>query len=94
MIPKHGIQIIDVREKTDYDSGHLHGALNVPITKLETTLSDVQADRPVVLMCAEGYRSSTAASMLARKGFLKIHSVAGGMSAWIAAGFAVEETST
>ena len=92
MIPKNGLQIIDVRERSDYDRGHLHESLNLPITQLEENVSKVQRNRPIVLICAEGHRSSTAASILAGRDFHELYSVAGGMSAWIEAGLAVEES--
>jgi rhodanese-related sulfurtransferase len=70
----------------------VRGALNLPITQLELNLSKIDNGRPSVLICAEGHRSSTAASLLARKGFRKLYFVAGGTSAWIEAGYAVEES--
>ena len=92
MMARNGLQILDVREAADYARGHVSGALNLPITQLELNLTKLDSGRPFVLMCAEGQRSSTAASLLARKGFHKLYSVTGGTSAWIEAGYAVEES--
>jgi rhodanese-related sulfurtransferase len=92
MMSQNGLQILDVREAADYARGHVSGALNLPITQLELNLSKLDIGRSLVLMCAEGLRSSTAASLLARKGFHKLYFVAGGTSAWIKAGYAVEES--
>ena len=92
MMSQNGLQILDVREAADYARGHVSGALNLPITQLELNLSKLDTERSLVLMCAEGHRSSTAASLLARKGFPKLYFVNGGISAWIKAGYAVEES--
>jgi rhodanese-related sulfurtransferase len=92
MMSQNGLQILDVREAADYARGHVSGALNHPIKQLEMNLSKFDTERSLVLMCAEGHRSSTAASLLARKGFHKLYSVTGGTSAWIKAGYTVEES--
>jgi rhodanese-related sulfurtransferase len=92
MMSQNGLQIVDLRAAADYARGHVSGALNLPITKLELNLSKLDTGRSLVLICAEGHRSSTAASLLARKGFHKLYFVAGGTSAWIKAGYAVEES--
>lgn len=92
MLAKNGLQILDVREAEIYARGHVSGALNFPITQLEMNLSKLDTGRSLVLICAEGHRSSTAASLLARKGFPKLYFVTGGVSAWIKAGYAVEES--
>jgi rhodanese-related sulfurtransferase len=92
MMAQNGLQILDVREADNYARGHVSGALNFPITQLELNLSKLDTERSLVLMCAEGHRSSTAASLLARKGFPKLYFVNGGISAWIKAGYAVEES--
>ncbi len=87
------LQIIDVRQPVEYLRGHVPGALNVPISTLEAHLPNLEPQLPVVLICSSGYRSMAAASLLARKGFHHLYSVAGGMSAWIEAGYPVEEPS-
>ena len=92
MMSQNGLQILDVREAADYERGHVSGALNLPITQLELNLSELDTGRSLVLMCAEGHRSSAAASLLARRGFHKLCFVAGGTSAWIKAGYPVEES--
>jgi rhodanese-related sulfurtransferase len=92
MMAPNGLQILDVREASDYARGHVSGAMNLPITQLELNLSKLDTRRSLVLICAEDHRSSTAASLLARKGFHKLYFVAGGTSAWIKAGYAVEES--
>lgn len=92
MVMQSGLQIVDVRDATDYLRGHITGSLNLPISELELNVSHLDPERTLVIICSLGYRSSTAASILARKGFRKLHPVAGGMNSWIEAGYAAEES--
>ena len=67
--------IIDVREPSEYDSGHAMGALNIPIQDLfaETKqLSDVSKDAELVLYCRTGSRSALAKNILTTKGYTKV----------------------
>ncbi len=92
-LERRALEIIDVRQPADYIRGHVPGALSVPISNLEKYLGKLDPQRPVVLICSIGYQSSAAASILARKGFHQIYSVTGGTTAWIEAGYQVEESS-
>ena len=84
------LQVVDVRRPPEYESGHVPGAASVPLSHLEQHVSDFDTARPVAVICASGYRSSAAASLLARKGFDKLYNVVGGTQGWIKAGFPVE----
>jgi hydroxyacylglutathione hydrolase len=88
----HGtLQILDVRAAGEYRSGHVPGAKNVPLPELETRLSrDLDPSRPTAVVCAGGYRSSAAASLLQRHGFTTLYNITGGTSAWENAGYATE----
>ncbi len=61
--------IFDVRKKSEYDSEHVIGAVNVPLNELNQHLAQFPKDRPFVLHCAGGYRSMIAASMLKQRGW-------------------------
>ena len=80
------VQILDVRRRTEYDSGHVPTAVNVPLDFFEERI-DLDLTKPTAVICASGYRSSTAASLL--RGPMIVN-VTGGTAAWIAAGHAVE----
>ena len=84
------LQIVDVRRPVDYASGHVPRAISVPLTDLETQLSKLDKKRPTAVICAGGYRSSAATSILARHGFRQLFNVTGGTGAWIKAGYPVE----
>jgi rhodanese-related sulfurtransferase/quercetin dioxygenase-like cupin family protein len=64
---------------------YIAGSLHVPLTQFERRLSELPADRPLLVYCAGGYRSSIAASLLQRAGFPAVSDLAGGMAAWEAA---------
>jgi len=91
---KRSLQLLDVREAVEFKRGHLPGALNSPISTWVVELPKLDPKRPVVLICSTSYRSTTAASVLARQGFTAIHYVPGGMTAWIEAGYPVVEHAT
>ena len=61
-----------------------------PLDRLEAQLGALDPARPTAVICAGGYRSSAAASLLARHGFHDLRNVMGGTSAWVAAGHPTE----
>src|SRR5262249_21241439 len=85
-----GLQIVDVRRAAEYDGGHVPGAALVPLDRLEQSLAGLDAARPTAVICAGGYRSSAACSLLERRGFRDLQNVVGGTSAWVAAGYPLE----
>ncbi|MBM3462556.1 MAG: MBL fold metallo-hydrolase [Armatimonadetes bacterium] len=83
-----GIFVLDVRRPAEYAAGHVPGALSIPLSELERRLGELRPDAPTAVVCASGYRSSAAASILQRHGFGALSNVVGGTSAWIQAGHA------
>lgn len=79
---RRGARIIDVREEWEYGSGHLPGAINIPLGRVGTELEP--DGRPVVLVCASGGRSGQAASLLSANGFSEVANLLGGMAGWAA----------
>ncbi|GAC1446267.1 MAG: rhodanese-like domain-containing protein [Pyrinomonadaceae bacterium] len=89
---QNGLQILDVRRTNEYTSGHVPHAHNVPLDKLETAnLDQINSQKPLYVICAGGYRSSAATSLLERRGFTKIYNINGGTGAWIEAGYETEK---
>jgi rhodanese-related sulfurtransferase len=85
------IQIVDVRNRGEYESGHLPGAKNVPLPELEGRLNvELNPSAKTAVICAGGYRSAAAASLLQRHGFRDLYDVIGGTSAWVGAGYQTE----
>jgi len=81
--------LIDVRERDEWDEGHLPGAVWVPRGNLESRIERAVPDResPVVIYCASGARSAFAAKTLEEFGYTNVASLAGGFTEWKRAGF-------
>jgi glyoxylase-like metal-dependent hydrolase (beta-lactamase superfamily II)/rhodanese-related sulfurtransferase len=86
-----GLRVVDVRRRAEFEGGHVPGALHLPLDRLERDVSRLDTARPTAAICAGGYRSSAACSLLERHGFRDLVNVVGGTSAWIAAGHPVEQ---
>jgi hydroxyacylglutathione hydrolase len=86
------LQVIDVRRPPEYQSGHVPRAVAAPLSILDERVSSLglKTDKPTAVICAGGYRSSAATSILERQGFKDLLNVTGGTTAWINRGFAVE----
>jgi hydroxyacylglutathione hydrolase len=83
------VAVVDVRERSEFASGRVPGAMNVPVGHLATRIDALPRDRQIVLHCQSGARSVIAASVLAARGFNNIVDLAGGMNAWKAGGYPV-----
>jgi sulfur-carrier protein adenylyltransferase/sulfurtransferase len=83
-----GAKIVDVREKPEWDEGHIPGAVHVPRGYLELRIENAVPDKsqPIVLYCAGGTRSVLAARTLQDMGYTDVKSVSGGFGAWKDAG--------
>lgn len=81
-----GATVIDVREPMEWTTGHVPGALLVPLGELRGSLASIPKDRPVITICEAGVRSSTAASLLADAGFADVAHVPAGSSGYRASG--------
>ena len=90
---KAELQIIDVRRRPEYESGHVPLALHAPLSKLEQNIDKLLVDplKLTAVICAGGYRSSAATSILEQHGFTNLLNVTGGTGAWISAGYEVEK---
>jgi hydroxyacylglutathione hydrolase len=78
--------VLDVRTETEWNGGHIDGALHVHGGVLKDRYGEVPKDRPVAVVCGTGYRGSIAASFLKSHGYETVANVLGGMTAWKAAG--------
>jgi rhodanese-related sulfurtransferase len=85
--------ILDVRTPGEFHgaSGHLEGALLIPVQELESRLAELEQyrGRPILAYCRTGNRSGTAAALLTRKGFTAMN-MAGGIVEWGRRGYPVE----
>ncbi|CAZ94370.1 MULTISPECIES: MBL fold metallo-hydrolase [Zobellia] len=83
--------IIDVRKKSEFDSEHVIGAINVPLNEINRNLARFPKDRPFVIHCAGGYRSMIAASILKQRGWDDFVDVAGGFEEMKNTGIRISE---
>ena len=84
MMDKGGAVVLDVREQSEYDAGHIAGAVLLPLgTISEETASAVipQKDTPVLVYCRSGNRSKTASAKLAKLGYTSVYEI-GGINSW------------
>ena len=89
----NGVVLVDVRESTEWDAGHIPGAKHVPRGYLESRIEGVVPDRSqhVVLYCASGQRSALAAKTLTDlMGYERVESMTGGITLWKDRGYDVE----
>lgn len=86
-LQQNGAVLLDVREDDEWRAGHAPEALHVPLSQVEEALAELQG-KEVLAICRSGGRSSRAAAHLADAG-VNVRNVAGGMSAWNAAGLPV-----
>ena len=69
--------IIDVRERMEYDRGHIKDAINIPLSELRNRVDEIPQDRPVYLHCRTGQRSYNAALALQNLGYNNIYNITG-----------------
>jgi len=91
-LPAGAATIVDVREASEWEQGHLPGANHISKSYIEQQIEGAVPDRdaPVILYCAGGVRSLFAAQTLAGMGYTNVASMAGGFGAWKSAGLEFE----
>lgn len=72
--------VIDVRKKSEFDSEHTLDAINIPLNQINSHLAEIPKDKAFILMCAGGYRSMIAASILKQRGWENFKDVIGGFA--------------
>ena len=87
---ENGAAIVDVRERHEYDSGHVPGAALIPVNTVYARREELPKDKDVIFICAVGQRSALASEMAAAAGLTRLFNVEGGTEAWIKAGQPVE----
>jgi rhodanese-related sulfurtransferase len=76
--------ILDVREQSEYDAGHVLNSKLIPLGKLKERMVEMEKfkDQPVLVVCRSGNRSGTACFLLGKQGFTQVYNLAGGVQAW------------
>ena len=84
--------LVDVRERNEWNQGHIPGAVLIPLGELESRIGEAAPDRsrPVILYCARGNRSAFAAKTLEELGYEEAVSISGGFTEWAELGYPSE----
>lgn len=77
--------LLDVREKDEHAWAHLEGCRLAPLSEFMSHLDDLPRDRPYLVYCKMGQRSSHAAAMMVEAGFPDVTNLQGGIVAWLEA---------
>lgn len=93
LINREDAIVVDVREADEFAGGHLPDARNIPGSKLAERISEIEKykDKPVIVCCATGMRSNKACAELKKNGFSRINNLAGGVDAWVGAGYPIKK---
>jgi rhodanese-related sulfurtransferase len=75
-------QLIDIREKEEYDGGHILGARNMPLSQIRYRKNELRTDQPVYIYCQSGVRCPRAAMTLKKYGHKEIYTLKGGFKIW------------
>ena len=93
MINRQDALVLDVREQADYAQSHILNSRGLPLSQIEARAGDIEKfkDKPVIVYCATGNRSNSAAAALRKRGFSNVVNLSGGFLAWQQAGLPVQK---
>ena len=81
--------LLDVRTLEEHNNGFIENSILIPITELESRLSEIPTDKPVIVYCGSGNRSAKAAGILVKNNFNPVYNMLGGITEWINKGYPV-----
>lgn len=84
LINKEKAVVLDIRDVNAFGSGHITGAINIPLPTLDNSVKQLEKykERPLVVVCATGQKASVVMNKLRKQGYTKIYILAGGIAAW------------
>ena len=84
LINREDAVVLDVREDNEYRDGHIVNSLHIPVSYLKDRLKDLEKyrEKPIIVGCRSGQRSSQACAMLKKQGFNAVYNLSGGIMAW------------
>jgi rhodanese-related sulfurtransferase len=84
--------ILDIRDKADYNKGHIINAVNMPYASLSNKVEELSKykEKPVIVVCKMGQSSNGAGAILKKAGFQDVTRLSGGMAEWTGQNFPVE----
>lgn len=84
-------QLIDVREVDEYEEGRIPGTVNLPLSNFQELYTQIDTDKPVVMICARGGRSAQASAFLVANGYTDVYNLQDGTMGWMAEGLPIED---
>ena len=84
LINKQDGVFLDIRERKEFDKGHIVDAINIPLAKLHERITELEKkkDVPIVVVCQMGQQSGQAVKALEAKGFSQVSRMSGGLNEW------------
>tara|TARA_B100001029_G_C14896787_1_gene358603 strand:+ start:364 stop:780 length:417 start_codon:yes stop_codon:yes gene_type:complete len=84
MINRENAMVVDVRERKEFESGHIVDSLNIPLNKLKQRLTELKKheQKPLIVVCKLGQHSGEAAKLLQEAGHINVVRLTGGLSEW------------
>lgn len=91
MINRQDAVVLDIRENSEYSSGHIADSVHIPLAKLGSRLGELEPHKgkPIIVLCRTGNRSTSACNSLIKGGFESVYSLRGGLSEWESANLPV-----
>lgn len=86
---KSSLVLLDVRTDWEFDSGHIEGAINMPVDDLQQRHAELKPNDEILVYCRTGNRSAKAMQILKDNGYSKIYNMEGGIEAWKKAGYPI-----
>lgn len=88
LINRSNAIVVDIRDKKDFDAGHIVDAIHIPLTKLDVRVTELEKHKggPVIVACRLGHQSIDAVKVLKGAGFTQVLRLSGGMTEWRAQG--------
>jgi rhodanese-related sulfurtransferase len=87
-----GAVVVDVREPAEFAAGHVIDSRNIPVAQIASRAGELPANKPVIVMCASGSRSTRAAAALRKAGRADVFCLDGGIAGWQQAGLPVKKS--
>lgn len=84
LVNRENALVVDLRERKEFDAGHIVDSVNIPYASLESKLSELEKhkERPLVIACRMGQHAGAAGTMLRKKGFANVSRLSGGIAEW------------
>lgn len=93
LINRSNALVLDVREQSEYDAGHIINSRLISMSNLKERVGELEKyrERPIVVVCRSGTRSAPATAFLNKQGFAQVHVLSGGVMAWQKANLPLEK---